>query len=72
TLRGRWNLPPLRETSFNISLTPWPPKSAEGKVTALFLFSRPDGATFTQSAAAPFKINVLYSQPDDLFKDLDS
>ena len=71
TLNDNWNIPPLSERQFKASLTPWPPKSAEGKVTASLIFSQANGATFTRSVAANLQINVLYDRPDDLLKDLD-
>lgn len=71
TLNGNWNIPPLSERQFKASLTPWPPKSTEGKVTASLLFSQANGATFTRTIHAAMQVNVLYDRPDDLLKDLD-
>lgn len=71
TLNIAWQIPPLSKQSFNVSLTPWPPKSAQGKVTAAFLFFQPNGAIFTKETNADLQINVLYDRSDDLLKDLD-
>lgn len=71
TLNIAWQIPPLSELLFNVSLTPWPPKSAQGKVTAAFLFFQPNGAIFTKETNADLQINVLYDRSDDLLKDLD-
>ncbi len=65
-----WNIPPLSERQFQATLMPWPPKSAEGKVTASLVFVRASGAPFTRSVAADLTINVLYDRTDDLLKDL--
>lgn len=73
TLNVNRNIPALSESQFEEALTPWPPKSAEGKVTASLLFVQPSGATFTTQTTADLQINALYDydRPDDLFKDLD-
>lgn len=66
-----WSVPPRSEGKFKDTLTPWPPKSLEGKVTAKFLFRQPNGATFTTEINANLQINVLYERSEDLLKDLD-
>ena len=71
TINVNWHIPPLGECQFQQSLSPWPPKSAEGKVTALLLFISPNGADFKKETNAALQINVLYDRPDDLLKDLD-
>jgi len=71
TLEVDWHIPPLSEIQFQQSLSPWPPKSAEGKITARLLFVQPNGTTFTVEKDAAIQINVLYDRPDDLLMDLD-
>jgi hypothetical protein len=66
-----WHIPPLSERQFHESLTPWPPKSAEGKITASLSFVQPNGATFIKETSANLQIKVLYDRSDDLLKDLD-
>jgi len=66
-----WHIPPLTECLFSATLTPWPPKSAEGKVNASLLFVQPNGATFTIETNAALQIKVLYDRPDDLLKELE-
>jgi hypothetical protein len=65
-----WDIAPLSQSDFTITLTPWPPKSAEGKLTATLVFSQPNGVKFTCRVSAQLTINALYETPD-IFKDLD-
>ena len=70
TVNVNRHISPLSPCEFKQSLTPWPPKSAEGKVTASLLFVQPNGRTFTKETSAYLEIKVLYDRPDDLLKDL--
>ncbi|MFN4293705.1 MAG: hypothetical protein ACK4JD_06200 [Thermoflexales bacterium] len=70
TLKVEWDIPPLSERQFQARLMSWPPKSAEGKVTASLEFVQASGATFTRSVAANLTIKELYNRTDDLLKDL--
>ena len=70
-LNVNWHISPLSKCQFEQLLTPWPPKSAEGTVTASVLFVQPNGATFTRETNADLQIKVLYDRADDLLKDLD-
>jgi len=69
-LNVNWHISPLSQCQFEQSLAPWPPKSAEGKVTASVLFVQPNGATFTRETNADLQIKVLYDRSDDLLKEL--
>jgi len=70
-INGNWKIPPLSRHEFQASLTPWPPKSAEGNVVASLLFSQPNGVTFTRKTMTELHVKVLYDRPDDLLKELD-
>lgn len=65
-----WDVAPLSVRQYTTSLTPWPPKSAEGKLTAILVLSQPNGVTFIRKASAQLTINTLY-ESTDIFKDLD-
>lgn len=69
-LSGSWKIPPLRNYKFSASLTPWPPKSVEGNITATLLFRQANGVTFKRIISTSLQINVLYDQRDDFLKEL--
>lgn len=69
-LSGSWKIPPLSNRTFRAPLTPWPPKSVEGNITATLWFRQANGVTFKRSISANLQINVLYDKRDDLLKEL--
>lgn len=70
-LNGPWLIERLKETTFKTHLTPWPNKSNAASLTATFLFSQPNGVTFTRQVSPVLQIETLYESPDALLKDLD-
>lgn len=68
---GNWQIPPLAETRFSHSLSPWPAKSDLEKLKATLLFRQPNGTTFTSEVIPQLQAEALYEQPDDLLKELD-
>ncbi len=68
---GNWQIPPLDETRFNLSLTPWPTESDKKNLKATLLFRQPNGTTFSSEVVPHLQVETLYEQPDDLLKELD-
>lgn len=64
------SVPPLEKVEFRSLLTPWPSKSIEGNLTAQVVFTLPNGKPYFQNVAPDLKVQVLYQQSDNLFKDL--
>ncbi len=63
-------IPPLQAKKIDKDLSPWPKKSNEGNLTARIVFSLPNGRIFIKEITPDLKVQVLYQQSDDLFKEL--
>lgn len=68
---GNWQVPPLKESEFTLSLAPWPVKDDLEALKATLHFRQPSGKTFAVEAIPALEVHVLYERDYSLLKDLD-
>jgi len=67
---GHWDVPPLQETQFSVSLNPWPVKADLTTLKATLLLQQPSGRTFTVETAPSLEVVALYERDESLLKEL--